>query len=320
MWRKRNPPHVTDRSGRNSIDDFPLVPERPKVIVEMVGLDHSDHPINRAKRAEAAAIQSGSPSRPPREESRGANEASRAVCVPDRLPGREASPTIITPVTTNPLAPATQPASPSQTEPCDESHPHDKDLQTTLAEQSAAQTAPSKHVKELLQKLSTRQLHELHCTVCDHPFRAMIDEEFLHWISPDTISRQYDVGWRCIYRHAHATGLFERRYRNLRFGLAHIAECANHVMPTSRDVIRAFHHLARISATGEWIEPPTRVVVSSGNPAGTAVSNEAEESGHREARRLRPGRIPGTRGGAAVSPRRPRRVPKPPKQPSRKTR
>src|SRR5208282_1237919 len=163
MWRKRNPPHVTDRSGRNSIDDFPLVPERPKVIVEVVGLDHSDHPINRAKRAEAAAIQSGSPSRPPREESRGANEVSRAVCIPDGLPGREASPPIITPVTTNPLAPATQPASASQTAPCDDSHPHDKDLQTTLAEQSAVQTAPSKHVKELLQKLTTRQLHELHC-------------------------------------------------------------------------------------------------------------------------------------------------------------
>lgn len=152
--------------------------------------------------------------------------------------------------------------------------------------------------KRVLRKLTPRQLHELHCSVCEHPFRVMIEEEFLHWISPDRIGQKYEIGWRCIYRHAHATGLFERRYRNIRAGLAHIVEYAGELSPTSRDVIRAIHHLARINAKGEWIEPTKRVVLSSDNLSAAP-----------------PPAIP-----AAASPKRPRRAPRPRKQPSRKTR
>jgi hypothetical protein len=151
--------------------------------------------------------------------------------------------------TSQPLAPT----APHQTAPTHE------DRSNSLAR------ALPEPARKALQKLTPRQLHELHCSVCEHPLRAIIDEEFLHWISVDSIARKYDVGWRAIYRHAHATGIFDQRYRNLRSALGHIVECANVAIPTSRDVIRAVHHLARINAKGEWIDPPTHVVVSSGN-------------------------------------------------------
>jgi len=144
----------------------------------------------------------------------------------------------------------------------------------------------------------------------------MIDEEFLHWISVDSISKKYDVGWRAIYRHAHATGIFEQRFRNLRSGLAHIAECASRIMPASRDVIRAIHHLARINAKGEWIEPTKRVVLSTSNSTRIAVPSESAAADEPRGGSVAMSEQRESRG----APKRPRRAPKSRKQSSRKSR
>ncbi|HXU22270.1 MAG TPA: hypothetical protein VN788_16955 [Verrucomicrobiae bacterium] len=66
--------------------------------------------------------------------------------------------------------------------------------------------------------------HARHCTICHHPERQAIDEEFTHWYSPKTIASDYAVGMRSVYRHARALGLFERRAANLREALGHIIE------------------------------------------------------------------------------------------------
>lgn len=256
MWRKRIPPHVTDRHGRNSIDDFPVVPERRKIIVELVGLDHPDHPTNRAEQQ---------------------TTKSQSAPITPSLPAAESTAESIAdapPAATNVLTPTTQPLTPTAPR---------KNRGKSLAKKARSEAAAEKRAKALYAKLTPRDLHELQCTVCLHPLRAVIEEEFLHWLSPESISKRYEVGARCIYRHAHATGLFDRRYRNLRSGLGHIAECASEVAPTARDVVRAFHHLARINADGQWIEPPTHVVVSSGSgitgpPAAIAAAMASSAS------------------------------------------
>ena len=291
MWRKGNPPHVTDRHGRNSINDFPLVPEQPKVIVELVGLDHPDHPINREKRAkeekarlqsqlEQAAIRAGSPSR--------ASSASRGAGT------SEAHATAMTHTASTPSPLAAQPDDDPTADPSDE-------------------FGLSKPAREFFRRATPQELHALHCTVCTHPLRAMIEEEFLHWISPDRIGRKYDLGWRCIYRHAHATGLYEQRYRNVRASLAHVIEYAGELSPTPRDVIRAVHHLARINAKGQWIEPTKRVVLSSANPTRRALA---------PVDRGDPARIdiPSERSEPRGGTKRSRRASKPRKQVTRKTR
>jgi hypothetical protein len=249
MWRRRNPPHGTDRHGRNSIDDFPLVPERRQIIVELVGLDHPEHPTNRpeqpATQPQSAPIAQSLPTEVRRTKEGLPAAESTAKSIADAPPAATGAPTL-----------PTQPISPAAPR---------KKRTKLLAKQARSEAAAKKRAKALYAKLTPRDLHELHCTVCLHPLRAAIEEEFLHWLSPESISKRYEVGARCIYRHAHATGLFDRRYRNLRSGLGHIAECASEVAPTARDVVRAFHHLARINADGQWIEPPTHVVVSSGS-------------------------------------------------------
>jgi len=267
MWRRRNPPHVTDRHGRNSIDDFPVVPEQRRIIVELVGLDHPDHPTNRAEQQKTQSQSAPIAPSLPSEVRRTKEGRPAAESTPNSIAGAP-------PAATSILTPTTQPLTPAAPR---------KNSSKSLAKQARSEAAAEKRAKALYAKLTPRDLHELHCTVCLHPLRAAIEEEFLHWLSPESISKRYEVGARCIYRHAHATGLFDRRYRNLRSGLGHIAECASEVAPTARDVVRAFHHLARINAEGQWIEPPTHVVVSSGSritgpPAAIAAAIATPES------------------------------------------
>jgi hypothetical protein len=112
--------------------------------------------------------------------------------------------------------------------------------------------------------------HRRLCTICKHPCRSAIEEEFLHWASPDAIAHHYNVGWRAIYRHAHATGLFEKRGRNLRSALGHIIEHVNHVSPSADAVIRAVRAYACVTRDGKWVEPATHVIVSSGSKSPSA--------------------------------------------------
>ena len=115
--------------------------------------------------------------------------------------------------------------------------------------------------------------HERECTVCKHPERAAIEEMFLHWRSPEKIARSFKIGFRCIYRHAHATGLYSRRRRNLRFVLHTFLEAAEEVPVTAMDIINAVRAYAHINDDGGWVEPSTThrlLVERAGGPPNPA--------------------------------------------------
>jgi hypothetical protein len=63
---------------------------------------------------------------------------------------------------------------------------------------------------------------------------------------------------------AHATGLFERRRMNLRFAAETLVEESTCVTPSADAVLRAIRMCTRINDRGEWHEPPSHVIVSSG--------------------------------------------------------
>jgi hypothetical protein len=108
--------------------------------------------------------------------------------------------------------------------------------------------------------------HEARCTICRHPERGAIEEEFTHWMSPWSIADEYDVDRRAIYRHAHAMNLFPIRDRNLRFALGHIIDGAERVahVPASA-IIQSVRAFTRINPEGQWVDPPAHVIVSSGS-------------------------------------------------------
>ena len=105
--------------------------------------------------------------------------------------------------------------------------------------------------------------HKRRCTICNHPDRLSIEDDFLHWRSPTEITIEYNISDRSsIYRHARAFGLAARRKRNLRYSLEYILERSEECQITGESVIRAAKLYAQITDEGEWNEPPKRVVVS----------------------------------------------------------
>jgi len=107
--------------------------------------------------------------------------------------------------------------------------------------------------------------HQRSCVICQHPERDDIEEAFLNWHSTANIRFEFKIPSRTtIYRHACACGLFERRGRNLRAALELIIEDAGCVKPRAEGVIKAIRAYTKINSAGEWIEPPSHVIVSSG--------------------------------------------------------
>jgi hypothetical protein len=114
-------------------------------------------------------------------------------------------------------------------------------------------------------QLSSLAMHEAQCMICGSECREEMDELFVNWHNVSEIGREFNTPRRTIYRHAHAVGLFPIRDRNLRRSLGliiHRAETAPGL--TADSVIRAVRTLAHINETGEWVNPPTHVIVSSG--------------------------------------------------------
>ena len=97
--------------------------------------------------------------------------------------------------------------------------------------------------------------HRRNCSICGHSERYEIEREFIAWRSPAELAKQFGLPDRtAVYRHAHATGLFEKRKRNLRAALERIIEKSGDVEVTASSVVAAVQAYARISAAGQWIE------------------------------------------------------------------
>jgi hypothetical protein len=102
--------------------------------------------------------------------------------------------------------------------------------------------------------------HETNCKVCQHPERLAIEEEFVSWKSPTKIAKDWKLRDRTtLYRHAWATGLMEKRRRNVRAALESIIERGTDVKVTAAAVVQAVTAYARINSEGRLVERSERV-------------------------------------------------------------
>ena len=102
--------------------------------------------------------------------------------------------------------------------------------------------------------------HQRNCSVCAHAQREEIEADFIAWRSPATIATEYALADRTsVYRHAHATGLFEKRKRNIRAALERIIEKAGEVDVTASAVVSAVQAYSKINAAGQWIDRTEQV-------------------------------------------------------------
>jgi hypothetical protein len=100
--------------------------------------------------------------------------------------------------------------------------------------------------------------HARRCCICSHPDRDAIEGDFVRWRSPEEIAKDYDIPDRVsIYRHAHATGLFAWRKRELGRVLEGVIDASECIPLESADVIiRAVRVYAHLDEEGKWFEPP----------------------------------------------------------------
>ena len=90
--------------------------------------------------------------------------------------------------------------------------------------------------------------HTRHCSICKHPQCAEIEADFLDWVGPREIAREYNLGSHTtVYRHAHALGLFAKRERRLRFALGRLIELAGEVKPTGASIVSAIRLMAKLN-------------------------------------------------------------------------
>lgn len=141
-----------------------------------------------------------------------------------------------------------------------------------LESRPGSEPSPASSVNSATRSPSLER-HRRKCTVCKHAERDAIEEAFLHWMSPDFITEEFELpDWSTLYRHAHATGLFAQRRRNVRFALENIIERSVEVEITAAGLVRAIRAHASLTDSGEWVEPASRVIVSSGAAAPGSVS------------------------------------------------
>jgi len=104
--------------------------------------------------------------------------------------------------------------------------------------------------------------HARKCTVCHHKDREFIDQDYLRWLSPKKIAREYGISHHSVvYRHADATGLRAERRASLRATLENFIEQAESVRATAGSVVAAVRLYAQINDQGQWVPPVRRHIV-----------------------------------------------------------
>jgi hypothetical protein len=130
--------------------------------------------------------------------------------------------------------------------------------------------------------------HARKCTVCHHKDREFIDQDYLRWVSPKKIAREYAISHQSvIYRHADATGLRTRRRASLRATLENFIEQAESVRATAGSVVAAVRLYAQINDQGQWTPPVKRYII---------------EHRHVPAEGSTPAPVPGVSNAADASP------------------
>ena len=119
--------------------------------------------------------------------------------------------------------------------------------------------------------------------ICCHPEREVIEEAFLQWERPRSIVRDFGIeDERCLRRHAKATGLYARRRQNVCVTLENILERGDEIEFTAASYVRAVRSYVCLTDSSQWVEPATRVIVSSGD---SSIGSQAVP------RRRRPGSV-----------------------------
>ena len=118
-------------------------------------------------------------------------------------------------------------------------------------------------------KLQVPERHKRKCLICKHPNREGIETAFLRWQSLATIVSEFGLSGRhAVYRHAHATGLYQIRRLKFRCAVDMVIEDggSHHGYDA---LLRAVCAGSLMDASGKRNPPSPRVVIISNDPLAT---------------------------------------------------
>jgi hypothetical protein len=123
--------------------------------------------------------------------------------------------------------------------------------------------APDTHQALLSPRRPNLARHARKCSICKHPRREAIEDDFFRWGDPVRISDEYHLpGISSLYRHAEATGLLARRRRNLRGVAERVLENVDDAKVSGSTILRAMRIFAHVTEDGQWLEPPKESLVT----------------------------------------------------------
>ena len=96
--------------------------------------------------------------------------------------------------------------------------------------------------------------HQAQCTVCQHPQRQEIEENWINWGSTYELARDYHLSCDSIYRHAHAFDLFNKRKRNITMALEKIIERVDWTTMSGSVILSAIKTYEKITSAEQGKE------------------------------------------------------------------
>jgi hypothetical protein len=117
-------------------------------------------------------------------------------------------------------------------------------------------TGFNERLRRRQRRLTATERHARKCVICNHPRREEIEAAFLSWLSPRVIVSEFRLDFpRYLYRHAHATGLYQLRRFKLSCAAERVVEHVGSVRPNANAVLRAIRVSCSIDDHGNWREP-----------------------------------------------------------------
>jgi hypothetical protein len=119
---------------------------------------------------------------------------------------------------------------------------------------------------------ANRARHASQCSICLHPQREFIEDEWVNWGNTTVISERFSVSKDAIYRHARYLDLFRPRHKNLKSALEKIIERLDLVPVSGSVVLGAIREYAKLGAAEAKLE-----VTQAAVPAGMAAVTKRQE-------------------------------------------
>jgi len=95
-----------------------------------------------------------------------------------------------------------------------------------------SQSAPQEGLTASLRR------HQSQCSVCAHPQREALEEEWVNWGSTTLLAEKYQLSRDGIYRHAHALDLFRERQKGIKHWYEKVLERLDTVKFSGSDLVK----------------------------------------------------------------------------------